>query len=127
MAEPVQVIGLQQLQSDLHRLASQLPDLAPPEAGAIIGAAAQQRAPKRTGRLAASFAVTPAPGGQLLSFGAVYAGPVHFGVGPRPGLRGPHNIRRNPYLFGAIDDTQPAWLDAYSDELQRLVDQVKGA
>lgn len=127
MAEAVQVEGLEALKSSLHRLAKAVPDVAPPSAGQIIGREAVMRVPKRSGRLAASFASEPTPGAQLLSFGTDYAGPVHFGVGPRPGLRGPHNIRRSNYLFGAVESTQPQWLDEYSDQLQTLVDQVKGA
>ena len=127
MAEAVQVQGLQALQQSLHRLADDVQQLAPPQAGQLIGTEAVMRAPKRSGRLAASFGLEAGPGEQLLSFGVVYAGPVHFGVGPRPGMRGPHNIRRNPYLFGAIDSTAPQWEDIYSDQLQELVDKVKGA
>lgn len=127
MAEAVQVEGLQQLQQSLHRLADDVAELAPPQAGQLIGREAVMRAPKRSGRLAASFSAEAGPGEQLLKFGVVYAGPVHFGVGPRPGERGPHNIRRNPYLFGAVNDTAPQWEDIYSDQLQGLVDKVKGA
>lgn len=127
MADQVQVVGLQRLQSDLHRLAGQLTELAPPAAGQVIGSAARMRAPKRTGHLAGSFSSTPGGGVLLLRFGAPYAAPLHFGVGARPGQRGPHNIRANPYLFGAVDDTQPRWLGAYEDQLQQLADKVKGA
>lgn len=128
MAEQaVQVVGLEQLQASLHRLARQAEGLAPPQAAAIIGRAAAARAPRRTGRLANSFASDSRSGQLLLSFGTPYAGAVHFGVGPRSGLRGPHNIRANPYLFGAIKDTESQWLGAYSDQLQSMVDEVKGA
>lgn len=128
MAEQaVQIEGLSQLQGDLRRLARQLPDLAPEEAGQVIGREARNRAPKRTGRLVGSFGVDSSAGVLSVSFGTPYAGPIHFGVGPRSGLRGPHNIRPNPYLFGAVDATQNQWLDTYSEQLQELVNQVKGA
>lgn len=128
MAEQaVQVVGLPQLQGDLRRLAQQVTELAPESAGEVIGREARARAPKRTGALAASFAVDSAAGVLSVSFGVAYAGAVHFGVGPRSGLRGPHNIRPNPFLFGAVDSTQSQWLDTYSDQLQELVNQVKGA
>lgn len=127
MADQVRVEGLQQLQGDLRRLAAQVTELAPPEAAQIIGREARLRAPKRTGRLAGSFGVEASGGQLLLSFGTDYAGPIHFGVGARSGQRGPHNIRPNPFLFGAVDSTQPQWLDTYSDQLQELVNNVKGA
>lgn len=127
MADQVRVEGLTELQASLHRLARAVPDVAPPEAGRTIGREAQLRAPKRSGKLAASFGLQPGPGELLLRFGVEYAGPIHFGVGARPGLRGPHNIRPNPFLFGAIDSTQPQWVDAYKDQLDELVAQVKGA
>lgn len=127
MADQVEVEGLPQLQASLSRLASRVPEVAPPQAGQIIGREAVMRAPKRSGRLAGSFSAEQGPGQQLLSFGVVYAGPIHFGVGPRAGLRGPHNIRPNPYLFGAVEATQPQWLDTYTEQLQELCDDVKGA
>lgn len=123
----VQVEGLPQLQASLHRLAQQVTELAPPEAAQIIGREARLRAPKRTGRLAGSFGAEATGGQLLLSFGVTYAGPIHFGVGPRSGQQGPHNIAANPFLFGAVEATQPQWLDSYSDQLQELADEVKGA
>lgn len=127
MAEGVQVEGLDRLNADLDRLGRRLPAVAPPAVAALIGREAVMRAPKRTGHLAGSFSGTTTEGAQLLGFGAVYAGPVHFGVGARPGLRGPHNIRPNPFLFGAVADTEARWLGEYETDLQSLVDEVRGA
>lgn len=125
--EPVQVVGADRLRATLSRFARQLVNLAPEKVVSIIGRVAQQRAPKRTGRLAASFSGQTGPGEQLLKFGAEYAAPIHFGVGPRTGLRGPHNIRPNPYLFGAVDETHAQWERAYTEEIVDMARQVKGA
>lgn len=127
MGETVQVEGLPQLQASLDRLAQQLPQLAPPEAVRLVGAEAQRRAPKRTGRLAGSFAGESTPGRNALTFGVVYANAIHWGVGSRAGLRGPHNIRPSHFLIDAVNQLQPQWLQAYSDQCQVLVDKVKGA
>lgn len=127
MAEQVQVEGLAQLQSSLRQLARELPTIAPPAAGAAIGREAVMRAPKRSGRLAASFSDEVTDGAQVLSFGTEYAAAVHFGVGARPGMRGPHNIRPSMYLFGAIDSTQAQWEGEYQTALENAVDKVRGA
>jgi hypothetical protein len=127
VAESVQVVGLEALRASLHRLAAQLPDVAPEGAAAVIGARARANAPKRSGRLASSWAADTGSGVVGLSFGAVYAGPVHFGVGPRSGLRGPHNIRPNPFLWRAIESTESEWLDKYRQDIESLLDNVKGA
>lgn len=127
MGDAVQVEGADRLRATLARLARDLQSLAPKKVVSIIGRVAQQRAPKRTGRLAASFSGQTGPGEQLLRFGAAYAAPIHFGVGPRTGMRGPHNIRPNPYLFGAVDETHAEWERAYTDEIKDMARQVKGA
>lgn len=127
MGESVEIVGLDRLRATLARFAHDLENLAPQSVVAIIGRVAQTRAPKRTGRLAASFSGTSDAGEQILRFGVEYAAPIHFGVGPRPGLRGPHNIRPNPYLFGAVDETQTQWVEQYAAEIRAKAKNVKGA
>lgn len=126
-AVTVKVEGLDRLTASLAALKGDLADVAPPEAAQIIGTAAKARAPKRTGRLASSFSSSTTNGVVSVSFGAPYAGPINFGVGPRPGLRGPHNIAATRFLTGAVSDKTSAWLNAYADEIDKQLDQVKGA
>lgn len=126
-AAKIEVHGLPELTASLGQLTRDLPNVAPPAAGRIIGTAAKARAPKRTGRLASSFGSTADSGRLEISFGAPHAGPLNFGVGPRHGLRGPHNIAATHFLTGAISDTKPAWLNAYADAIQNEVNDVKGA
>ena len=125
--QPVQVVGAAELRASLDRLARQLPDVAPEAAADLIGRRARSAAPKRSGRLASSWAPDAGQGVLALGFGTPYAGAVHWGTGPRAGLRGPHNIRANPFLWRAIDDTQPQWESRYDQEINRLLEQVKGA
>jgi hypothetical protein len=126
-AAEIEVHGLPQLTASLGQLKRDLPDVAPPEAAQIIGTAAKSRAPRRTGRLASSFSSSAGNGRVSISFGAPYAGPINFGVGPRAGLRGPHNIAATRFLTGAIGDKKAAWVKAYSDAIQDEVNDVKGA
>jgi len=126
-AVTVEVKGLAQLTASLGRLERDLADIAPPEAARIIGTGAQQRAPKRTGRLANSMSSSAAAGTVSVTFGVVYAGPINFGVGPRSGLRGPHNIRATRFLTGTVSDKESAWVETYKDAAQDAADKVKGA
>jgi phage gpG-like protein len=105
---------------------SDLADIAPPDAARIIGTEAQRRAPKRTGRLASSFGSSTGRGVVSVSFGVEYAGPINFGVGPRIGLRGPHNIPATRFLTGAVSDREALWIETYKDAAQNAADKVKG-
>lgn len=126
-AVEIEVKGLPELTASLGQLERDLAGIAPPEAATIIGTAAKSRAPKRSGRLASSFSSKANGGTVEVSFGVVYAGPINFGVGPRRGLRGPHNIAATRFLTGAVSDKQSAWIKTYQDAIQDEVNDVKGA
>ena len=126
-AVEIEIKGLDRLTASLSVLERDLADIAPDDAAKVIGTAAKARAPKNTGRLAASFSSSAGGGVVKVSFGAPYAGPINFGVGPRPGLRGPHNIAPTRFFTGAVSDKTEAWLRAYVDDIQDQLDQVKGA
>lgn len=126
-AVSIRVEGIDRLSSTLRALKSDLAEIAPPDAGRVIGTAAQQRAPKRTGRLAASMSSEADSGVVSVTFGAAHAGPLNFGVGPRSGMRGPHNIRATRFLTGTVADREAVWMNAYEKSAQDAVDRVKGA
>lgn len=126
-AVSIEIEGLDRLTASLGALKGDLADIAPADAGAVIGAAAKARAPKQTGRLASSFSSSASKGVVKVTFGAEYAGPINFGVGPRSGLRGPHNIAATRFLTGSVKDTTDAWLQAYAEDIQDELDDVKGA
>jgi len=126
-AVTITVHGVDRLTASLDVLADDLAELAPDEAGRDIGKAAQLRAPKRTGRLAASMTSTADRGVVSVSFGTAYAGPQNFGVGPRVGLRGPHNIPATRFLTGTVADTERAWMNDYEDAANAAINKVKGA
>lgn len=90
---------------------------------------AQPRVPTKTGALAASLrglgsvsAATGKAGGAK----ARHAAAIHFGVGARPGLRGPHNIKASPFLFDALKRLEPDAADEYAQQLSRLIRRLKG-
>lgn len=123
----IRVKGLERLTASLDRLEGDLADIAPPDAARIIGQAAQQRAPKRTGRLASSFSSATGEGTVSVRFNAAHAGPINFGVGPRTGMRGPHNIRATRFLTGTISDKEKVWIKTYENAAQSAANKVKGA
>lgn len=55
-----------------------------------------------------------------------YAAAVHWGTGPRPGMRGPHNIQRRPFLLDALHRLEPNAADEYAEQLRRLISRMKG-
>lgn len=83
--------------------------------------------PVRTGRLRATvkaLATQTSASGKAGSARAPYAAAVHWGTGPRPGQRGPHNITRRPFLFDAAGRVTPLAVDAYQAAIQELFDQA---
>lgn len=100
-------------------------------AGVMLADAARGRAPRRSGALAGS--IRPAPGGRpgvaagvAVVAGIAYAAPVEYGVGPRPGLRGGHNIRPRRYLAAGAA-TFPRITGMVGQAAARPVTRVKGA
>lgn len=121
----VEVVGLAQLRRDLRALGDDLGDLkaANEQAARIVAEASSARAPRRSGRLAASLRPSRSVGrASVIAGGAAvpYAGPVHWGWPAR-------GIEPNPFAAEAAEATQPAWLPVYERELQRACDRVRGA
>lgn len=85
--------------------------------------------PVRTGALKASvrpLGSVSAATGKAGKASVPYAAAVHWGTGPRPGLRGPHNIKRRPFLLDALHRLEPNAADEYADQLRRLIRRLKG-
>lgn len=54
-----------------------------------------------------------------------YAAAVHWGTGPRPGQKGPHNIARRPFLWDAIEQLRRAGaVDEYARQLEKILDRL---
>ena len=121
----VRVQGLRELQRSLRRLQADTADLktANATAAATVAAAAQLRAPRRTGRLAASVRGNRAAGRAQVRGGGArvpYAGPVHYGWPAR-------GIEPQPFVIDAAQATEHVWLPAYQRALTDAVAKVRGA
>ena len=108
---PVTVVGADTLARTLRQLGDSLDDFGKSNATAAqtVGAEAGRRAPRRTGRLAASWRPDSDKATAAVRFGGgavAYAPAMQWGIGPRGGLRGPHNIRATYFASGALDSTQ---------------------
>lgn len=92
-------------------------------AGAIVQWSAVSRAPIVSGDLAAS--IRPSRGTSKVwvyagNAGVPYAGPIHWGWPAR-------NIKANMFIRDAMVATEPQWVKAYEDELNKIIEKVKGA
>lgn len=83
-----------------------------------VGATGQLRASLRPGATATQ-AIGRAGGAKV-----PYAAAIHWGVGPRVGLRGPHNIPRRPFLWDAAKQVEPHVVGRYADTVQDLIDRA---
>lgn len=124
-APVVQVEGARQLRATLAKAGVDLADLA--EANAkVSGYVAQQaaaKAPRKSGRLAASVRGNRAKSQAVVRTGGAsvpYAGPIHWGWPAR-------HIPANTFVVDAAHDTEPEWVAMYLDAVQEVVNQVKGA
>lgn len=120
----IRAVGLRQFRRDLKRMGGNMADLksAAAAAGEIVAAEARRRAPKRSGRLAASVRTAKAAGGVAVRVGgarAPYAGPIHWGWPAR-------KIQSQPFVTDAAHATEPLWLAVYTEALNRAVDRVAG-
>lgn len=111
-----EVEGADRLAATLERAADHLDDLdqtAGPDAARTLAREAAQSAPRRTGRLASSHHADTAS----VVVSAPYAPFVHYGT---------RYMRGRPWLTDTADRST-AWTDAYSEQLDNLVDQIEGA
>lgn len=120
----IDVDGARELRRDLRRMGDDLADLkdAHAAAAALVAAEAGRRAPKRTGRLAASVRGNRAISRATVSAGRAsipYAGPIHWGWAA-------HNIDPNPFVSDAATATEPAWLALYTAGIDRATGRVAG-
>jgi hypothetical protein len=130
MTSPVASIdGLDNLNRTLDGFVRDLDDLdtAAQSAGNTVLNLARGKAPRRTGRLASSGFVDVDGSNASIGFSAPHAAPIEFGVGPRAGLRGPHNITPRRFLSSAFTDAEPAVLDDYEAAVTAALGKVKGA
>jgi hypothetical protein len=125
MAAQLQVEGLDTLVRTMRRAGVDISELkdAHTRAASIVASEAAARAPRRSGRLAGS--IRPAKQvkrARVMAGGASvpYAGPIHWGWPAR-------NIPANPFMTEAAQGTEPEWTRAYLEDVQKALDNVRGA
>lgn len=131
----VTVEGMRSLRASLKAAGMGLEDLkaAHLRVAQLVADRAAARAPRRTGRLAASVRAAGTQSSAIVRAGKVatpYAGPVHWGWPSRPDpalhWRG-GVIHAQPFIYNAAGELEDQWLHIYLAELNRLIAQVEGA
>ena len=120
---PITVDGSSQLVGSMKAAGQELADMKPAHARVAALVADAARVPRRSGALAASLRPSTDTGRAIVSAGAGrvrYAGVIHWGW-PR------RNIRPQTFLADAAKSTEPAWLAAYTESVQTVLDTVRGA
>lgn len=119
------VFGTRRLQATLQRAAAGMDELKDIHRQAAELAAARARAigPKRTGRLVGTVRVSGTKRAGVVRMGSKatpYAEPIHWGWPAR-------NIKANPFVSIAAQETEPAWTQLYEQRRDELLNQVEGA
>lgn len=118
----VEVIGDKALSATLAIAAHRLGDMSGPgrAAASTVYGSARSRTPVRTGRLAGSLTRAVSDTEAVVSSGLVYAPVIHFGWRR-------HHIRPHPFLYSALDDTEPVVVRGYETRVQQVLAGVHGA
>ena len=126
MGDTVVVQGVSELEAGLSRADAALSDwrATNSQAAAQLAAAGARYAPRRSGRLAGSHQPISDATTAAVEVTAAYAGPIRYGVGPRVGMRGPHNITANDWLGEAIDATRPEIESLYAATVDDIVRDI---
>jgi hypothetical protein len=106
----VHVTGAEKVAGMLADAAAAMHDLTPAntDAARLIESAASARAPRRTGRLAASGRASGTADAAVVNYAVPYSGPIHNGWPA-------HNIRPNPFVNEAALAVQDQVLGVYLD------------
>lgn len=97
------------------------------KAAELVVHAALPKVPVRSGRLKSSVKALASQSAGRAKAGSArvpYGPAVHWGTGPRRGLRGPHNIARRPFLLDAAEQQTRQVGDTYQDEIERILERL---
>lgn len=120
----VEVEGLNNFVRTLRKAGEDLEELkdAHARAASIVATAAAERAPRRSGTLAASVRGSRQVRRARIQAGRAavpYAGPIHWGWPAR-------GIKADPFITLAARATEPQWVKQYLDDVQTALDNVRG-
>lgn len=115
----IEIVGLQRLRSTMKRADRDLQSLESHRKAAdtVVRAA---RPPAVSGRLRSSITGSTSKDRATITAGVPYAGVIHWG-NPR------RAIRANPFLSVAATSTEPQWIQAYEQEIEKILDTIEGA
>lgn len=121
----IRVSGIRELRRALKAAGADLADLKALHADTarVVVPVAQARAPRRTGRLAASTRFGASVSATTIKAGTArvpYAAPIHWGWGRR-------GIRANPWLSQAAQATEPTWTALYEERLADVIETITKA
>jgi hypothetical protein len=121
----IRIEGLDELARSMRRAGEDMTELkeAHTRAAEIVADRAAELAPRRSGRLAGS--IRPAKQAKLarvMAGGAKvpYANPIHWGWPAR-------HIGASMFMVDAAQQTEPEWTKAYLEDVQSILDKVRGA
>ncbi|WP_166985206.1 HK97-gp10 family putative phage morphogenesis protein [Canibacter zhoujuaniae] len=121
----VTVEGARELRSSLRkagRSMEQIKDVHR-KIGGIVVHRAKINAPVRSGQLQSTIRVGATQTASLIRAGYArvpYAGPIHWGWPKR-------NIKAQQFIRSAANETEAQWIGLAQNELQKILNQVKGA
>jgi hypothetical protein len=123
--EGVRIEGLNTLVRTLDKASEEISLLkdAHAKAGDIVAAEAETIAPRRSGALAGTIKAARQARRARVQTGRAkvpYAGPIHWGWPAR-------GIEPQPFLSDAARNTETRWTAQYREDVQRALDNVKGA
>jgi hypothetical protein len=123
--EGVRIEGLNTLIRTLDKASDEIAALkdAHAKAGEIVASEAESIAPRRSGALANTIRAARQARRARIQAGrarVAYAGPIHWGWPAR-------GIEPQPFLSIAARNTEPRWTAQYREDVQKALDNVKGA
>lgn len=120
-----EVVGGRQLRKTLREAGDDLTDLktAHRQAAGIAADGAAARAPRVSGRLAATIRAAGTKTAGIVRVGnntrVPYGPPIHWGWGRR-------HIAANPFASRGAQESQPQWLPIYERVVDEALNQIKG-
>lgn len=117
-----EVVGADTLARTLRRASDRLDELptATRTTGETVRLRAAQLAPKLSGALAGSISAESTGADVVVASALPYAAVQELGWAA-------HNITAQPFLKPAMEGTQETWMAYYVDDVERVIDDVKGA
>ncbi|MDQ1504883.1 MAG: hypothetical protein QOD57_2610 [Actinomycetota bacterium] len=131
VAWTIQVTGIRELRNALKAAEGRLPSELRKglnEVANIIVVDARRHIPVRSGKLAGTLRARSTQTAAQVVLGTArtpYAQAVYWGTGPRPGQRGPHNIKPHQVMHESFDRNKAPIANALRSVLDRLAATIE--